>query len=200
MKKIIIASTLLLLGFGCNQKTPVNEMVSNNNNQDTVSGEIASSTVPMVTTTAAAPKKLVVARTFTYDEIEQEDKGGVKEWMRQLARDNVAGKKTLVRMPVNHIQGFGCSVPVKYCVSAISGGCYGPYVDLKGNISALDQAPGTVWGVEGYVVAASKVPEYPGDDPRNCASNELMYDFQVTKVLNKLDPGAAEEFKFVEYK
>lgn len=205
MKKNILLVSILLFGFGCTQdlgSVPTGqensiENVNESNVESTINTEATnkqqgSETVPVT--------KPTVVRTFTYDEIEQEDKGGVKEWLRQLARDNAAGKKTLVRMPVNHIQGFGCLVPVKYCVSAITGGCYGPYVDLKGNKLAIEKAPGTIWGVEGYVVAASKVPDYPEDDARSCAEGELIYDFEVTKIVTQLDQDTAEDFKFIEYK
>ncbi len=223
MKKIIVASTLLLFGFGCNQKPPVNEMVSNDNNQDIVSGEVASSTVPMVTTTAVAPKKMVVKRSFTLEEIEAQ--GGLKNWFRDLARAKVAGKKILVRVPVNHVFGFGCVTPLNYCISTETGGCFGPFVDLKGDFEVIKKATNSceticnatadarctqefrnnqcsaLWEVEGYVVAANRLPEAMDDGtPGTCADGELVYDFEVTRVIQKIPSGVAGDFRFYEYK
>lgn len=224
MKKMITISALLLLGFGCNQKPLINnEVVSNDTIQDAVSDEVfVSSTAPSVTSTTAAPKKLAVERSFTVEEIEAE--GGLKEWFRELARANVIGKKTIVRVPVTHIYGFGCETPTKYCVSTNPSGCYGPFLDLKGQSGVVESASlscrsvcdniqdarcdlefknkqcSIIWAVEGYVVAASKA-KVSGEEGDSCAEEgELIYDFEVTRVIEKVGPDSADEYKIVEYK
>lgn len=200
MKKIILASAFLLLGFGCNQNQSVTTTDQLENTSVTSGINSTTTSTEVVPPSAPTTGKLAVKRTFTLDEIETTG-GGLKNWFRDLARANVAGTKTLVRIPVNHVQGFGCVVPTKYCVSTITGGCYGSFVDLKGNSSIIAAAPGTLWEVEGYVVAASKVPEAKDDGtPGTCADGELLYDFEVTRVIQKIDGGANDEFLFYEYK
>ncbi len=218
MNKLFLVSSLLLLGFGCNQKPPVNNQI-NLENIVTVS----SSSVKIATSTESAPKKLAVEKSFTLEEIEAQ--GGLKNWFRDLARANVAGKKTLVRVPINHVFGFGCVAPLKYCVSTETGGCFGPFVDLKGDFEVIKKVTNsceticnaaddarctqefrnnqcsTLWEVEGYVVAANRLPEAKDDGtPGTCADGELAYDFEVTRVIQKIANGQADDFRFYEYK
>ena len=218
MKKLLFMASLLLLGFGCNPKPPVDNQ-ANLENIETAS----SSLVKIATSTESVPKKLAVEKSFTLEEIEAQ--GGLKNWFRDLARANVAGKKILVRVPVNHIFGFGCVAPLKYCVSTETGGCFGPFVDLKGDFAAIKNTSAqceavcstaddarctqefrnnqcsTLWEVEGYVVASNRLPVAKEDGtPGTCADGELTYDFEVTKVIQKIPSGAVEDFRFYEYK
>lgn len=189
----LVGVGLLLTGFGCGQSVPIQPV------SDMTATAQVQEQKPAEEIGLAAAAKLKVARSFTVDEIETEG-GGLKNWFRDLARANAAGTKTLVRVPVNHIQGFGCVVPTKYCVSTITGGCYGPFVDLKTNSSIIVAAPGTLWEVEGYVVAATRLPATKDDGtPGTCADGELAYDFEVTRVIQKLDTGYSDEYKFIQY-
>lgn len=191
---------LVLLGWGCTEtasrdlsEQPADNMVATTSTAVQDSNVVLDAELPRAT-------KLSVARSFTLDEIETEG-GGLKNWFRDLARANVAGVKTLVRVPVNHVQGFGCTVPLNYCASTITGGCYGPYLGLKGDIARISSAPGTLWEVEGYVVAANRLPEAKDDGtPSTCADGELAYDFEVTRVIQKIEGGHGDDFMFYEYK
>lgn len=224
MKKIIAAASLILLGLGCNQKPPVN----NQTNLENITVGIPTTTLLQTppatpTTTPTTSKKLAVKKSFTVEEIEAE--GGLKNWFRDLARANVAGKKTLVRVPINHVFGFGCVAPLKYCVSTETGGCFGPFVDLKGDFEIIKKAANfcnsvcnsvddarctqdfrnkqcsTLWEVEGYVVAANRLPEAKDDGtPGTCADGQLTYDFQVTRVIQKIANGGNDDFLFYEYR
>lgn len=221
MKKVLFAVSLLLLGFGCNQKPPVNNRI---NSENSTAATSTATPVQAPTTTAGTPKKLAVERSFTLEEIEA--RGGLKNWFRDLARANVAGKKTLVRVPVNHVFGFGCVTPLKYCVSTETGGCFGPFVNLKGDFDTIKKATNsceticnaaddarctqefrnnqcsTLWEVEGYVVAANRLPEANDEGTRGgtCADGELTYDFQITKVIQKIISGQQDDFRFYEFK
>lgn len=198
MKSKILVSVLglVFLGWGCTSTPPVID-IQTVDTQTALPQTDSNAGADLVVTTTG--KTLAVERTFTLDEIETEG-GGLKNWFRDLARANVAGQKTLVRVPINHVQGFGCVVPTKYCVSTITGGCYGPFVDLKTNSSIIAAAPGTLWEVEGYVVAANRLPVVKDGDAQSiCADGELAYDFEVTKVIQKLDTGYSDEYKFIQY-
>lgn len=227
MNKLFLVSSLLLLGFGCNQKPPLNNQVDlneNPQNSNSQNAEVTStSSIKIPTTTEAVPKKLAVEKSFTLEEIEAQ--GGLKNWFRDLARANVAGKKTLVRVPVNRVFGFGCVTPTQFCVSTETTGCFGPFVDLKGDFDTIKKVSNqceavcnaandarctqefrnnqcsTLWEVEGYVVAASRLPEAKDDGtPGTCADGELAYDFEVTRVIQKIAGGVNDEFLFYEYK
>lgn len=215
MKKTFVTLSVLLLGFGCTATVPEKPVFEQP--ATTTTTETAK---PAVTTSTA----LTIQRSFTLDEIEAQ--GGLKNWFRDLARANVAGKKILVRVPLNHVFGFGCVAPLKYCVSTETGGCFGPFVDLKGDFTAIKKATAqceavcdktddvrctqdfrnkqcsTLWEVEGYVVAANRLPEANNDGTRGgtCADGQLTYDFQVTKVVQKLADGQGDGFRFYEYK
>lgn len=227
MNNFFLIFCLLFFGFGCNQKLSVSNQIDLNENPQNINSrntEVTStSLIKTSTTTEAVPKKLAVEKSFTLEEIEAQ--GGLKNWFRDLARANVVGKKTLVRVPINHVFGFGCVTPLKYCVSTETGGCFGPFVDLKGDFttikktnvqceavcSTVDDARctqefrnnqcSTLWEVEGYVVATSRLPEAKDDGtPGTCADGELAYDFQVTRVIQKIANGQADDFRFYEYK
>jgi hypothetical protein len=215
---------LIWLGFGCTAKpidsTPVNNGVGKVETATGMLDSVVTSSTLVVTSTDKAP---TILRTFTLEEIEA--KGGLKNWFRDLARANVAGKKILVRVPVNHLFGFGCVSPTAYCVSTETTGCLGPFVNLKGDFAALKKAANqceamcntanderctqefrndqcsTLWDVEGYVVAANRLPEAKDDGtPGTCADGELTYDFQVTRVIQKIAGGYDDGYQFVEYK
>ncbi len=233
MKKTIVVVSLLLLGFGCTPDQRLTDGVNSTEDsqltvvkKDVENTEASNSEVKPPET---APKKLAVKRSFTLEEIEA--KGGLKNWFRDLARANVAGTKTLVRVPINRVFGFGCETPTSYCVSTETTGCFGPFVDLLGDTAVIDKttktchdvcdsisedtaerAPvcsqefrnnqcSTLWEVEGYVVAANRLPEAKDDGtPGTCADGELAYDFEVTRVIQKIDGGYSEDFQFYEYK
>lgn len=218
MKKNLIVASFLLFGFGCNQNQPIGMLDRSINSSVTSSGE-----TEIIATSSPAQKKIAVNRTFTLEEIEAQ--GGLKNWFRDLARANVAGKKTLVRVPVNHVFGFGCVTPLKYCVSTETSGCFGPFVDLKGDFETIKKVSNqceavcnaandarctqefrnnqcsTLWEVEGYVVAANRLPEANDEGTRGgtCADGELTYDFQVTRVIQKISGGHSDDFLFYEY-
>lgn len=223
MKKFtFVIVGLLFAGWGCSVTEPVlNTPETGSVTTTDAAGPDFANDSAQVTTTAIIAKPLV-NRAFTLEEIEA--KGGLKNWFRDLARANVAGKKTLVRVPVNHVFGFGCVSPTAYCVSTETAGCFGPFVDLKGDFATIKKSASqcdaickaaddgrctqefrnnqcsTLWDVEGYVTAASRLPEAKDDGtPGTCADGELMYDFQVTRVINKIDGGYNEGFEFVEY-
>lgn len=218
---------LVLAGFGCSQTVPIKPV------SDTVGAvppvvDVASSTI--VTPASTTVAKLVVTRSFTLEEIEAD--GGLKNWFRDLARANVAGKKILVRVPVNRVFGFGCVTPAGYCVSNTTVGCNGPYLDLDGETSLIERSNqkcdqvcnsdldpedptadaiscsaefrgnecSTLWDVEGYVTAASRIPKVPEEEGGSCSAGELMYDFKVTRVIEKIAGGYSDEFEFIEYK
>lgn len=223
MKKFLFGGlgiSLLLIGWGCTQ--PTLPVVPVSNNTDIVPPvQVEDQKTPTSTPPNA---KLAVARTFTLEEIEAN--GGLKNWFRDLARANVAGKKTLVRIPVNHVFAFGCETPTVYCASTQTSGCFGPYLDLKGAITPINKANqacelacngnpdtegrctielreeqcSTLWSVEGYVTAASRVPEHPESDGGSCSQGELVYDFQVERVIEKIAGGYSDQYQFVEYK
>lgn len=227
MKKMFFITSLLVLGFGCNQNQPMDITTQRESIQAPLGStqlRISTEVVENVIVASSTTGKLAVKRTFTLDEIETSG-GGLKNWFRDLARANVAGKKTLVRVPVNHVFGFGCVAPLKYCVSTETGGCFGPFVDLKGDFEIIKKATtqcdtvcnaadgarctqefrnnqcSTLWEVEGYVVAANRLPEASDDGtPGTCADGQLTYDFQVTKVVQKLADGQADNFRFYEFK
>lgn len=221
----LVAIGIVLLGWGCNQPVTRDPISANTGIVPPIADVTSTPPVETVTTTASTTTKLAVARSFTLEEIEAD--GGLKEWFRDLARANVAGKKIRVRVPVNHVYAFGCETPTPYCVSTQTGGCYGPYVDLKGAIDSINksnracevtcaadpeadggrctaefraQQCSTLWSVEGYVTAASHVPEKSGNDAGSCAQGELMYDFHVERVIEKIDRGYDDEYLFTEYK
>lgn len=225
VSKFVLIAGFVLTGFGCAHTTPPESMPTNTSViSQPVNTEVVTTTTNIVTTSDSAVKPLVVARTFTLEEIEAN--GGVKNWFRDLARANAAGKKTLVRVPVNHVFGFGCETPTNYCVSTQTSGCYGPYLDLKGATELINRANqrceqacdlqisdaldlctpevrdrecSTLWSVEGYVTAASRVPENTNDGEGSCAHGELVYDFKIERVIQKIEGGFDEEFSFVEY-
>ncbi len=223
MKKVLLASVLLILGFGCTAK-PMSNTETENTVTETKADTVSTENVPAKTEdkpVETSEKKLAVARQFTMEEIEAD--GGLKEWFRSLARANVAGTKTLVRIPVTHIYGFGCETPTQYCASTIPGGCYGPFLDLKGNLGAVGTSARTcsttcddienrgctndfkntqcttMWEVEGYVTAASKVKTDP--DGGSCTEDgELIYDFEVTRVIQKFSSDLGDDYQFTQYK
>lgn len=134
IKAYLAASLLFLVGAGCTTKPNF----ENKNTEQPLATPPAIEQIELVnpTTTEA---KLIVARTFTVDEIETNG-DGLKNWFRDLARANVAGKKILVRIPVSHVFGFGCETPTNYCASTQTSGCFGPYLDLKGETGQINQA------------------------------------------------------------
>lgn len=217
----IIAVGLLFAGWGCSVTKPV--INAPENLEVTTTDAVAPSFADDMVLTTTTIVKPVVSRTFTLEEVEA--KGGLKNWFRDLARANVAGQKILVRVPVNHVFGFGCVSPTAYCVSTETTGCFGPFVNLKGNFAVLKKAANqceamcntadderctqefrneqctTLWAVEGYVVAANRLPEAKNDGtPGTCADGELVYDFQVMQTIQKLEDGQADDFRFLEFK
>ncbi len=228
-KLALVSFGLLLVGWGCNQPVQPQPVSGNTGIVPPAQTEDQKPVTSTVTATTTTDTKLVVARSFTLEEIEAN--GGLKDWFRDLARANVAGKKILVRVPVNRVFGFGCETPGGYCVSNTTVGCMGPYLDLEGETLLIERSNqkcdqvcnsdldpqdpaadaiscstefrnsqcSTLWDVEGYVTAASRIPEVSGEEGGSCSAGELMYDFKVTRVINKIEGGYDDEFEFVEY-
>lgn len=220
-KLLTLIGVLVLLGWGCTKPVlpeSVDVEVEVPVTTPTTNQDLDSATT---TVTDSEPAKQVVSRSFTLDEIETEG-GGLKNWFRDLARANAAGTKTLVRVPVNRVHGFGCLTPTPFCVSDVEGACFGPFIDLKGKNSEIlkthqaclntcsdnkatctaefmDTQCSVLWEVEGYVVAASKVPTSSGEEGGTCSQGELMYDFEVARVIQKIASAYVGEFKFTEY-
>lgn len=229
-KLALVSFGLLLVGWGCNQPVQPQPVSGNTGIVPPAQTEDQKPVTSTVATTTTADTKLAVARSFTLEEIEAN--GGLKEWFRSLARANVAGKKIRVRVPVNRVFGFGCETPTPYCVSTQTSGCFGPYLDLKGDFTAIKRTEqrcdqvcnrpesdedaaadsiscspefrneqcSTLWDVEGYVVAASKAPVASQERGGSCGEGELMYDFKVERVIEKIDGGYDDQYQFVEYK
>ncbi len=200
-----LIALLLLVGAGCD---PVRIL----------SGVPANTT----STTAVIEETGVVARSFTFDELEEKIEGGSRAWLSSLI-----GKPTRVRLPIVSVYAFGCTTATQYCVSTFTGGCYGPFVELKGKTASIDalrarceqvcdeagfdaglDGPCTpefvasncsvLLDVEGTVSAVGKPNAKAVKE--QCTADEPVYTITVDRVQGPLDTGRNEEFVLREYR
>lgn len=194
---------LVLVGAGCEPTRIIADMT-------------ASSTTTAVTTPSAE-----IARAFTFDALETSE-GGSRAWLSSLV-----GKPTRVRLPIISVHAFGCTTATQYCVSTFTGGCYGPFVTLRGKTTAIDalrtrceqvcDAAGLDAGldgpctpefvasncsvlldVEGTITAVSKPNAKAVEE--QCTADEPVYTITIDQVQGPLDTDRAEEFELREYR
>ncbi len=168
---------------------------------------------PMASTTPA------VAESFTFDDIETN--GGIRPWL-----DTMSASQQRVRLPIIRVYAFGCETPTQYCVSTMTGGCYGPFVRLTGatekidalrrsceqtcdnvDVWDLEKSPcslkftaetcSVLWDVEGRV--ASRAVPVPAIVDERCSANDPVYTIDVDRVVGPIgDP--ADDFEIRAYR